>query len=246
MKQQMCARGALLPVIAICLAAGCGEDCPHPTCPDAVAPTAVHDLEAAFIPDSSAWLTWTSPGDDGDQGRAATYAVRYSLTPDTTADWWETAQPVTDNLPEPQAAGGRDGLLIASLLPDTCYYFALRTADEASNWSNVSNVAVLTTVFAPARVITVAADGSGDYATIQAAIMAARDGDVVELGEGTFMGEGNRDVDFLGKRIILRSRADDPDRCVIDCQGSYEDPHAAFLLQSGEGQRQVPAEAGKD
>jgi pectin methylesterase-like acyl-CoA thioesterase len=34
-------------------------------------------------------------------------------------------------------------------------------------------------------------DGSGDYATIQAAIDAAAPGDVIELADGIFSGPGN-------------------------------------------------------
>ena len=42
----------------------------------------------------------------------------------------------------------------------------------------------------------VTADGSGDFPTIQAAISAAINGDVIELTDGTFTGEGNRDIEF--------------------------------------------------
>jgi len=55
-------------------------------------------------------------------------------------------------------------------------------------------------------------DGSGDFATIQAALDAARDGDVIELADGTFTGEGNRDVHFLGKAVTVRSQSADPTR----------------------------------
>ena len=41
-------------------------------------------------------------------------------------------------------------------------------------------------------------DGAGDYPTIQAAIVAAAGGDIIELTDGTFTGDGNRDVNFLG------------------------------------------------
>ncbi len=37
-------------------------------------------------------------------------------------------------------------------------------------------------------------NGTGDYPTIQAAIDAASSGDIIELGNGTFAGEGNNDV----------------------------------------------------
>lgn len=64
-------------------------------------------------------------------------------------------------------------------------------------------------------------DGTGDFPTIQAAVDATVDGDIVELGDGTFVGSDNRDVDTLGRRITIRSAAGTPDLCTIDCEGSY-------------------------
>jgi len=82
---------------------------------------------------------------------------------------------------------------------------------------------------------TVLPDGSGDYPTIQAALDAAGPGDAVELGDGTFTGEGNRDLSFSGKAIQLRSASGNPAVCTIDCQGSQAAPHRAFMIDSGEG-----------
>jgi len=47
-----------------------------------------------------------------------------------------------------------------------------------------------------ATVYEVRPDGFGDFPTIQAAIEGAVDGDVIELTNGVFLGEGNRDVDY--------------------------------------------------
>ncbi len=89
------------------------------------------------------------------------------------------------------------------------------------------------------RIRTVAPDGtSGTHATVQAAINAATDGDEVVLLPGTYIGWGNRDLDFWGKAITVRS-VDPGDPAVvaatiIDCEGSEGDPHRAFLFHSGE------------
>ncbi|MCK4414969.1 MAG: right-handed parallel beta-helix repeat-containing protein [Candidatus Eisenbacteria sp.] len=80
----------------------------------------------------------------------------------------------------------------------------------------------------------VRADGSGDYPTIQDAVNAAADGDTVLLSDGTFSGDGNRDIDFLGKAIEVRSANRDPRFCVIDCQGSEIDPHRGFAFVTEE------------
>jgi pectin methylesterase-like acyl-CoA thioesterase len=50
----------------------------------------------------------------------------------------------------------------------------------------------------------VSPDGSGDFPTIQAAIDAAVDGGIIELTDGTFTGDGNRDIDYAGKSITVR------------------------------------------
>jgi predicted outer membrane repeat protein len=77
-------------------------------------------------------------------------------------------------------------------------------------------------------------DGTGDFATIQAAIDAAVDGDIIELTNGTFTGPGNRDIDYHGKGITVRSQAGDPEQCLIDCQGSPSEPHRGLLFNTHE------------
>ena len=64
----------------------------------------------------------------------------------------------------------------------------------------------------------VAPDGSGDFPTIQDAIDAALDGDAIELTDGVFTGAGNREIDYRGKSITVRSQSGDSSACVIDCQ----------------------------
>lgn len=56
-----------------------------------------------------------------------------------------------------------------------------------------------------------------DVSTIQAAIDEAQPGDVVELLDGVYSGEGNVDLDFTGKSITVRGGSGDPDAVIIDC-----------------------------
>ena len=98
-------------------------------------------------------------------------------------------------------------------------------------------VALSTT--APAATYLVRSNGSGDYATIQDAIDAVVDTDIIELASGTFDDDGNRDLDYLGKAITIRSQSGDPADVTIDCEGGEFDPHRAFWFHNGEGSSSV-------
>lgn len=76
----------------------------------------------------------------------------------------------------------------------------------------------------------VRADGSGDYATIQAAIDAVAANSVIELADGVYTGAGNRDLDFHGKALTIRSASGSPADCVVDCQGAGR----GFYFHTGE------------
>ncbi|MHC4477244.1 MAG: choice-of-anchor Q domain-containing protein [Planctomycetota bacterium] len=82
-----------------------------------------------------------------------------------------------------------------------------------------------------------------EYETIQAAIDAARDYDTVVIEPNTYSGDGNRDLDFKGKVITVRSiDPNDPNivgATIIDCNGNEEDPHRGFYFQSDEDANSV-------
>lgn len=76
-----------------------------------------------------------------------------------------------------------------------------------------------------------------EYPTIQAAIDEAVDFDTVLVADGTYTGDGNRDIDFLGKAIVLKSE-NGPQTCIINC-GGWPYIHRGFNFQSGEDSNSV-------
>ena len=56
-----------------------------------------------------------------------------------------------------------------------------------------------------------------DRGTIQAAVDVSFEGDTVMVAEGVYTGTGNREIDFLGKRITVMSKGG-PESTVIDCE----------------------------
>lgn len=72
----------------------------------------------------------------------------------------------------------------------------------------------------PAATFLIQPDGTGDFPTIQAALTAAAAGDTIALADGTFTGAGNRNLNYVGKSLVVMSQSGTPVTCVIDCEGA--------------------------
>jgi subtilisin family serine protease len=106
---------------------------------DQIRPNRVTDLALADEPaQDSVALSWKATGDDGDDGVAYLYDLRYSSAP-ITEDNWSGATHVLGE-PLPQAPGSTESLIVEGLRGGNTYFFALRVIDKAGNASELSNV----------------------------------------------------------------------------------------------------------
>lgn len=86
-------------------------------------------------------------------------------------------------------------------------------------------------------------DSTGQVINIQAGIDSCEAGDTVLVSPGVFRGDGNRDLDFRGKPILVISecRFDTTitDSTVIDCEWAPTDLHRGFYFHSGEANSSI-------
>jgi predicted outer membrane repeat protein len=88
------------------------------------------------------------------------------------------------------------------------------------------------------RIIYVDDEGPADFNNIQEAVDDANEGDTILVSDGTYTGNGNRDIDFKGKNIIVKSQ-NGAETCIINCQGSVQDLHRGFYLHNHEGNNSI-------
>lgn len=91
------------------------------------------------------------------------------------------------------------------------------SCDVIISSSNASNSPQTTTVNLSVGSVAIVPDDG--YAAIQSAMDAVSDGDAVVVRDGVYTGTGNRDLDFSGKSITVRSE-NGPGVTVIDAQGA--------------------------
>ncbi|MHC4572752.1 MAG: right-handed parallel beta-helix repeat-containing protein [Planctomycetota bacterium] len=119
----------------------------------------------------------------------------------------------------------------------------LRIASVFSTWLAIFAFFLVPARTVPGRTITVDDDRPADFDRIQAAIDDAVDWDVIEVWPGTYRGPGNRDIDFRGKAVTVRSI--DPNEpnivaaAIVDCNGTWDDPHRGFHFHSAEDANSV-------
>ena len=105
---------------------------------DVTPPAAVNDLSTSNIAGTSLLLSWTAPGNDGMNGLASAYDLRFSTSPITTSNFASAAVLIPQ--PTPNLGGSTQSYVATGLTAGTTYYFAIRTRDGMNNWSGLSNV----------------------------------------------------------------------------------------------------------
>ena len=135
------ARALAVTALSVLLFA-CGKDKATEPRGDTTPPAAVTDLACVDSSGDSITLHWTAPGDNGSSGQAARYDLRYLHSMITTVNW-DSAAPVLTALAA-SAPGSNETYALYDRTWWTTYYFALKTADSAGNWSAISNVATAT------------------------------------------------------------------------------------------------------
>lgn len=101
---------------------------------DTTPPGPITDFIVTDVDANGVTLQWQAPGDDGFQGTASQYELRYSTAPIAPGAAFDTAQPAP-TVPTPNASGSIERVTVTGLRPNTPYYFAVRARDNASNTS---------------------------------------------------------------------------------------------------------------
>ena len=143
---------------------------------DQTPPATITDLSAEALGDGKVKLTWTAPGDDGTDGSAAWYQVKYSAAPivERVSGWPDLTEPLpvdeqqwhqraesfnarqrafwaaqnVDGEPTPSRAGTHESFIVNGL-DSGKHYFAIKTWDDGPNISGLSNVAEINAERAP-------------------------------------------------------------------------------------------------
>jgi ferredoxin len=105
---------------------------------DTTPPATISDLSVELI-DTTILLQWTAVGDDGTEGVAYFYDIRY-LNQEITEQNWNSGTQI-DFLETPNPSGFQESLLIENLSPGETYYFAIKVFDDNNNVSDLSNIA---------------------------------------------------------------------------------------------------------
>ena len=118
---------------------GPGPDIHEP--PDTTNPATTIDLHTAAPTSGSLALVWTAPGDDGEDGTAKRYDIRFLNQPIDESNWNQATPLDSAIIPTPKEGKQIETIVLVGLDSGSLYAFALKTVDDADLWSELSNCA---------------------------------------------------------------------------------------------------------
>ncbi|KAM8930570.1 calcium-activated chloride channel regulator 1-like [Pelodytes ibericus] len=125
---------------------------PSGVLPDIYKPGKLTDLQAE-IEGQTIVLSWTATGDDLDKGNASAYDLRMSTSPLELRDNFTDSSPINISSLIPQPAGSSETFTFAPenvvIENGTILYFAIVVIDNASQRSDVSNIAQAALIIPP-------------------------------------------------------------------------------------------------
>ncbi|MCD4652346.1 right-handed parallel beta-helix repeat-containing protein, partial [bacterium] len=96
-------------------------------------------------------------------------------------------------------------------------------------------ICILVAIISPKLILAADLYVPSVYSTIQAGINAATSSDTVVVADGIYTGTGNKNLDFNGKLITVRSSGNDPELCIIDCQNNGQ----GFIFENSENNSSI-------
>ncbi|WP_052692070.1 S8 family serine peptidase [Teredinibacter purpureus] len=145
---------------------------------DGVAPSAIVDLTVSDIADTQAVFNFTATGDDGSQGTATRYDIRYSDERLTEQNWNEASAALVSA--QPLGAGETETITVTGLQGNSSLWVGVKVidfGDLASALSNVVSIDTLnTSLVVTPRPIPVIAIEEGELAVVELSL--TNDGDI--------------------------------------------------------------------
>jgi len=183
---------------------------------DTIAPSAITNLTASMGSSiGEIDLTWTAPGDNGNQGTATSYVVKYSTSNITNQTQFNSATTYVQSW-IPLTAGEMEQRTITGLTAGTTYYIAVEAKDEANNQATLSNV--------PSAVASSTANHLV-ISEIQCRTAASNNYDFVEIYNPTASA-----INLNGKKLVTRTANGTTDTQLYAWTSDYYIPAHKFVL----------------
>jgi hypothetical protein len=154
-----------------------------PIAGDNIAPGKIWNLSVIDRTINSVTLAWDAPGDDGDQGVATAYDVRYSTSVITDLNWDTSAQATGE--PAPGIASSSQSFTVTNLQSSTTYNFAIKTVDEIGNISLLSVMASTNTLVDDTTFPTISLVSSSTTATTSTIAWTTNEPATSQINYGT-------------------------------------------------------------